>query len=291
MARFLLLAAALTLAACQSDSEPSGLFDLFADESYEETAVDADGALAPVARTAQDQTSDPTPEPDEQRLIRRAEVRLRVDDYTDARERVGALVQQFDGYLGDEREQRYPSRIENTLTIRVDAGRFDSLMSALLAVGEEIDFRNVTVEDVTRQYVDLEARLRARRAVEVRYTELLARANDIEAILAIERQLAEVREQIESAEGQLRYLSNQVALSTITLTLFEESSTGLVAGPTFFSRIGNAFEAGWESVLEGLIALVVLWPLWVLIAVSIPLLRRLNRRLVTRRKTRTTTAS
>ena len=255
----------------------------------EEAFADEAGA-PPVTQTAQDQATDPTPEPDEQRLIRRAEVRLRVDDYTNARERVGALVRQFDGYLGDEREQRYPSRIENTLTIRIDAGRFDSLMSALLAVGKEINFRNVTVEDVTRQYVDLEARLRARRAVEERYTQILGRANDIEAILAVERQLADVREQIESAEGQLRYLSNQVSLSTITLTLFEESSTGLLAGPTFFSRIGNAFETGWDGVLELLIALVAMWPLWVLLALSIPLLRRLNHRLVSRRKARAANA-
>lgn len=253
----------------------------------EEQAVgDMVGASAPVVPAAQNVAPDPAPEPvtEERRLIRRAEVRLRVDDYAEARENVGRLVEQFNGYIGDEAEQRYPARIENTLTIRIDAARFDTLMSALLAVGDEIDFRNVTTEDVTRQYVDLEARLNARRAVEERYRAILAQANNIEAILAVEQRLAQTREEIEAAEGQLRFLSSQVSLSTITLTLFEESSTGLIAGPSFFGRIGDAIASGWDAVLEMIIAVVALWPLWVLIALGIPLFRRFNRRMIARRK-------
>lgn len=216
-------------------------------------------------------------------------MRLRVDDYTAACEDVGSLVEQFGGYIGDEAEQRYPTRIENTLTIRIDAARFDTLMSALIEVGDEIDFRNVTTEDVTRQYVDREARLNARRAVEERYKAILSQANNIEGILAVEQRLAQTREEIESAEGQLRFLSNQVSLSTITLTLFEESSTGLIAGPSFFGRIGDAIGGGWDAVLEMTIAVVALWPFWVLIALGIPLFRRFNRRMVARRKAKMAT--
>ncbi len=291
MTRLLILATLFALAACQSgSSDENAGFGLFSPEgdmmAEEQVARDVAGAAPPVVPAAQNQAPDPGPDPatEQRRLIRRAEVRLRVDDYAEAREDVGTLVDQFDGYIGDEAEQRYPSRIENTLTIRIDAARFDSLMAALLEVGDEIDFRNVTTEDVTRQYVDLEARLNARRAVEERYKAILSQADDIEEILAVEQRLAQTREEIESAEGQLRFLSNQVSLSTITLTLFEESNTGLIAGPSFIGRIGDAIGTGWDAVLEMLIAIVALWPLWVLIALGIPLFRRFNRRMVARRK-------
>src|SRR5690606_33897713 len=121
---------------------------------------------------------------------------------------------------------------------------------------------------------DLEARLRARRAVAERLTELLARADTVEEILAVQTQLAQVQEEIASAEGQLRYLRNQVALSTITLTIFEESATGVASGSPFFTRIGDAFAVGWEGVQELAVGLVALWPLWALLALLVPLYRR-----------------
>src|SRR5690606_6600983 len=199
-------------------------------------------------------------------LIRRSTLRLRVDDYAEAQAEVAALADRFGAYVGGEQEHRSPGRIENTLTLRVEAAQFEPLMEALLAVGREVDFRTVEVEDVTRQYVDLEARLRARRAVAERLTELLARADTVEEILAVQTQLAQVQEEIESAEGQLRYLRNQVALSTITLTIFEESATGVASGSPFFTRIGDAFAVGWEGVQELAVGLVALWPLWALLA-------------------------
>ncbi len=218
----------------------------------------------------------------ERKLIRRANVRLRVDDYAEARAAVAALAERFGAYVGGENERRYGGRVENTLTLRVEAERFEELMGALLGVGE-VEARAVDTEDVTRQYVDLAARLRARRAVEARYAELLARANSVEDVLAVERQLAQVREEIESATGQLRYLRNQVALSTITLTLVEESVGGLAAGPGFRTRIGRAFEAGWAGVQALVVGFVGLWPLWLLVLLTLPFVRRYERRRKVRR--------
>jgi hypothetical protein len=245
----------------------------------ESGAAGADGL--PVTPTA---AQDAAPDTAAARmLIRRATVRLRVDDYAEARAEVTALVARHGGYVGGEQEHRDPGRVENTLTLRVAAAQFEPLMEALLAVGREVDFRSVEVEDVTRQYVDLEARLRARRAVAERLTALLQRADTVEEILAVQTQLAAVQEEIESAEGQLRYLRNQIALSTITLTIFEESATGVAAGSPFGSQLGDAFAAGWEGVQALVLAAVALWPLWILAALFVPLLRRLERRRKARR--------
>jgi hypothetical protein len=287
MARSLFLLT-LLLAACGGGSADRGLevVDYNAVESPPAPAPEsaADGALgAAPARQAALQGTTPDTAATPRHLIRRASLRLRVDDYAEARTEVTGLVGRFGAYVAGEQEQRYPERVENTLTIRVPAARFDGLMEALLAVGDEVDARSVEVEDVTRQYVDLEARLGARRAVAERLTALLARANSVEDVLAVQTQLAQVQEGIEAAEAELRYLRNQVSLSTITLTLFEESATGVLAGPSFLSRLGDAFEAGWNGVKELALATVALWPLWVLVALAVPVARRLERRRKARR--------
>ncbi len=278
MAR-LFLFLALALAGCNASPDRSMEAPSMAGEAFDRADESAPSPAPTTPAAFQADADDVAPDdPAARHLIRRATLRLRVDDYPDARAEVAALAERFDAYIGGEEERRYPGRIENTLTLRVEAARFEALMEALVALGDEVDARTVAVEDVTRQYVDLEARLAARRAVADRLTTLLARANSVTDVLAVQTQLAEVQEEIEAAEAQLRYLRNQVALSTITLTLFEESSTGVLAGPSFVSRLGRAFAAGWDGVIEVLVGVVVLWPLWVLGVAAVLLYRRLRRR-------------
>ena len=276
MARLPILLA-LMIAACGG-----GGYDRSAEAPVTADLQEAPQEAAP-ARQAAAQDAAPDTASTARHLIRRASLRLRVDDYAEARTEVTALVGRFGAYLGGEQEQRYPEHIENTLTLRVPAARFDALMEALLAVGDEVDARTVEVEDVTRQYVDLEARLGARRAVADRLAALLARANSVEDVLAVQTQLAQVQEGIEAAEAELRFLRNQVALSTITVTLLEESATGLLAGPSFLSRLGDAFETGWEGMQALAVVAVALWPFWLLVALLVPVVRRLERRRKTRR--------
>ncbi|HYE95163.1 MAG TPA: DUF4349 domain-containing protein [Rubricoccaceae bacterium] len=282
--KFFPLCAALVLAACggASDSEvaemqapamsmpepPQGMMDEAARGTGPTTAAQPNAAYPPNTGAPTDTT---------RRLIRRAEVRLRVGDYPEARQRVAQVVRQHGAYVGGEQEQHLPYEVSNTLIIRVDARRFEPLLDALTALGEEVESRHVSVDDVTAQYVDLEARLRARRAVEQRYLAILGNARSVEDVLAVETKLAEVREAIESAEGQLRLLQNQVALSTITLTIFERSATGITEGPSFWSRIGNAFEAGWEGLLALIVGAVAAWPLWLLGGLALWLLVRFGR--------------
>lgn len=280
MARPLILLA-LLLAACGG-----GSYDAEAPAVAPEPAPVAGEAAAvppPVTQVSAQDVAPSDTAATERRLIHRATLRLRVDDYVEARDAVTALADRFDAYVGGEQENRYPGRIENTITLRVAADRFEPMMEALLAVGREVDFRTVEVEDVTRQFVDLEARLRARRAVAERLMALLNRADTVEEILAVQTQLAQVQEEIEAAEGQLRYLRNQVALSTITLTIFEASSTGVASGIPFGRQLAEAFSTGWTGVKELVIGLVALWPLWVLVALFVPAYRRLRRRRMARK--------
>ena len=212
-------------------------------------------------------------------FVRTARLGIRVGDYEAARRKVGVTARRMGALVAGESEQRLPDEISNTLTIRVDAARFDTLLDALAAVGEEVTDRNVTVDDVTEQSADLESRLRARRAVAARYEAILGRTGSIDDVLAVEQRLGETREQIEIAEGQLRGLRDRVALSTITLTIAEPLPGRVVerpTGPGVAARLGAAFESGWDALLGLAVGLVALWPLALLVPVGVLAWRRLQ---------------
>lgn len=260
--RLLLLALLLpcALSACENVSDQASVSDITA---AQETEQYDDVIRAP------GQALQGTPDRREPQLIQRANLSLRVDNYAEAAAAVPRIVGTFDAYLAGEQERRHSYRVSNTYTIRVASAQFDSLLTALGVLADEYESRTISVDDVSEEFIDLEARLNARRAVEARYTELLARARNVDEVLSVQARLAEVREEIERAEGRFRYLQDRVAMSTVELTLFEESAAGLASGPGFFRRLATAFGTGWEVLLEGLIVIVAAWPFWVLLLLAL----------------------
>jgi len=106
-----------------------------------------------------------------------------------------------------------------TLTIRVPANRFDDALTALKKLDGDVVASNVSAKDVTDQIVDLQARLTAAQALEQRYLQILAQAKTVDEILRVESTLANTRTQIEQLKAQQKTLNDQVAFSTITLSV------------------------------------------------------------------------
>jgi hypothetical protein len=121
-------------------------------------------------------------------------------------------------------------REDNTYTFRVPVERFDEIFEALARLGA-VAHRRVDAQDVTEEVQDLELRLRNARALRDRYEELLKRAEKVEDILAIERELAKATETIERLEGQLQARMTEVKMSRITLRL-----EAAAAGPVTAAR-------------------------------------------------------
>ena len=106
--------------------------------------------------------------------------------------------------------------------IRVPAAQFDRLVERLEKGSGEVLFKDISARDVTEEFVDLEIRLANKRKFADRYAELLKKAVSVKEILEIEENIRKIEEEIESTEGRLRYLSDQVAFSKLTLTLTQE---------------------------------------------------------------------
>jgi hypothetical protein len=172
--------------------------------------------------------------------------------------------------------------VSTTLVFRVPVGAFDDALAAVRALGSRVSSEKVSGQDVTEEYVDLEARLRAQRAVEEQYLGVLKDAKTITDILAVEQKLGEVRTEIERAEGRRRFLENQTALATITVHVARHLASIDTSGPGFGRSVR---EAGRDAVVVAIAivngairAVGVLVPVGVLLGVPAWLVVRSWRR-------------
>ena len=198
------------------------------------------------------------------KLIKNGYLTIEVKDHSKARKNIAELVAKNWGYLGNETEEYETYRVTNTLVLRVPIKAFDQIMTGIISEGLKTDSKRVEVQDVGEEYADLQARISSKLAVEKRYLDILNKANKISDILEVEEKLRAIREEIESAQGRVKYLESQVTFSTITLSYYKTLDAHYIppSGPGFFSRIWKGIVKGWEGLLEIIIAITYLWPLW-----------------------------
>ncbi len=138
----------------------------------------------------------------------------------------------------------------------------------ILPVGDvKVMQRKITSEDVTGEVNDTRSRLEAKKQVRLKYLDFLKASKNMEEVLQVQSEINSIQEEIEAAAGRVEYLSHQSAYSTINLT-FYQPAVGFKptnVSPTFFTRVGNAFKSGAEWLIELLIAMISIWPLWLII--------------------------
>jgi len=191
-------------------------------------------------------------------LIKNGQLNVEVDDAMKFRKTVDGKLEKYNAYISSENQDKNSYEISNTLVIRVPAANFDSLLAAFESEKGKITHKSVNVKDVTAEYLDIAGRLKTRKEVRARYQTLLGKANKVSEIIEIEEAARKVQEEIEAAEGRMKYLRSQSSFSTLTLYI----SQGLEYhndGDGFWSRLANAFSDGWQAFLSFLIGLAHLW--------------------------------
>jgi hypothetical protein len=225
-------------------------------------------------------TSEPIPDPSrvtpqaDKKIIRNATVRIQVKDHNQSLANIEKIIQQQGAYLASSNVQNTNESIQSNMTIRIKSDQFDPLLDLLMKEAIYIDYKNVNAEDVTTQFIDTEARLKAKKEVEKRYMELLKQAKKVEEIIQIEAQLGVIREEIEAKEGVLKYLNDQVAFSTINLEIYERIEGQIQPEDGFFSKISKGIQKGWYLLLDFIVGVFYLWPFLILIGIVIYLIRR-----------------
>lgn len=229
----------------------------------------------------------------QRKIIRHATLSIEIDAPADGQRRIASIAEARGGFVvtSESRQQggapdgSKPHEVV-TIEVRVPAAEFDAVLSEIRAGGGRVKEEKITGQDVTEEYIDLEARLRTKKALEGQFLEIMKEARKVSDALEVQRELAEVRTEIERLEGRRRFLENQSSLSTIKVTL--QPPAPLISANTsgFFYNLRQALGEGLDaaaSITLGLIrfavalipvALLLLLP----VALAVRLLRRRSRR-------------
>lgn len=192
----------------------------------------------------------------DRKLIKEGEIHFETSDLVKTRKLIDKAIKELEGYISKEDEYTYSDRIAQSLIIRVPAESFDKLVAEISKGAKRFDSKRIQARDVTEEYLDIELRLKIKKETENRYRELLTKAKTVEEMLSIEKQIGELRAEIESIEGRLKYLQNRISYSTLTVAFYERVSTPVC----FSSKLGMGLKNGWNNFVWFLIGLVNIWP-------------------------------
>jgi len=211
----------------------------------------------------------------ERMLIKNGHIRFECSDIKETRKIIAQAVKKHNGYIASDEESRYDDNINNVITARVPNRGFDNFLADATEGISRFDSKEINTRDVTSEFLDMQARLKTKKELENRYLELLKKATKISEMLEIERSANNLRSEIESIEGQLKYLNNQVDYSTLTISFYEKTP----GTSNFFHKLSDGFGSGWDYFISFFILLVNIWPFLLLFAVFIIIvLRRKNRK-------------
>lgn len=186
----------------------------------------------------------------EVKIIRTATLAAETKNYDAATEALMKAVTAAGGYISDssERNQSGTARYL-TMTIRIPAEKLDSFLAGF---GGDLLLTEKTISsnDVTLSYYDLESRLETLRAERTALSTMLEKATTTTEILAIQKQLYNVIEEIESLETQMRVYNDQVAYATVRMTLREVTVYTPEEEATFGERANLAFTESWQSFAD-----------------------------------------
>ncbi|GCD77296.1 hypothetical protein JCM31826_07780 [Thermaurantimonas aggregans] len=202
-------------------------------------------------------------------LIKNGSIRFKTNDFQTSKKALFSLIEHYKGIVQNENTDRYDNSINLYLDCKIPSKHFDAFVDTLEDVFGRPESKNIRVEDITKSYRDTEARILTKKELENRYRELLKQAKTVSEILEIEAKLNEVRYEIEQYEQMLKNYDNQLAYSTLSISLYQESRREL----EFFKKVGDGIYEGWNNFLSFLIGIVHLWPFVILILVVIYLLK------------------
>lgn len=156
----------------------------------------------------------------ERLIIRNGTLNITVTDTEETMQEISQLAQQRDGWVVSSNVyDYYPDGKQGTVFIRIPVTQFDAVMSAIKEMAVEVSSESTSSEDVTDQYVDLSARLSNLEATAERVRAFLDESQNVEEALAVNQELSRLEGEIEVLKGQIQYLTQSAAYSSLTVNL------------------------------------------------------------------------
>lgn len=205
------------------------------------------------------------------KIIKKADCKMEVENVESSTERIRHAVAIQGGFVASMNLSATDNQYQNNIVLRVPDENFESLFNDIGKEAISVDYKRITSDDVTEQFVDNESRLKTKKEVKNRYADILrGKAKTVEEVLDTEEKIRKIQEEIDVHEGRLQYLSHKVDLSTISLNIYQlkpKEVEPVVATIPSSPSIGDEFKAsfmtGWNFVLGSCLFLFQFWPLWI----------------------------
>jgi Domain of unknown function (DUF4349) len=249
----------LVLTSCGVSSKSTATSQLNRD-SPANTGGGGGGELMDRALTIpSDQLAKNQQQPTERKIIRNGELNLEASSPEEAQQKIAAIVDSKSGFVIESQQStsdvKTTTRDIVTMTVRVPAEKFNETLGEIKKSADRVILETVKGEDVTEEFVDVEASLKTKKALEAQFLEIMKQGKTVEDALSVQTKLSEVRGEIEKIEGRKRYLENQSSLSTIKIRLqtpaaFSGNSSG------FFYELSRSVGDGFDAALGFVLFLV-----------------------------------
>ena len=260
----------LIVCSCGSSSEPLGLTRSGSYDYYADGAVNATQPQESSANLSDSEAVF-------RKLIKRGDISFETSNANKTRIAINEAVSKYNGYISQDNISDYGSSNRYKLEVRVPAGNFDPLIADISQSASKINSKNITISDVTEEFIDIEARIKTKKELEARYKELLKRANSVSEILTIEKEIGNIRGEIESVEGRMKYLTDRISYSTLTISFYEPGK--IEKGSFGFGRkVSKAVGNGWEGLLWFFVGLTSIWPFLLIVAAIVIIVLRIRKR-------------
>ncbi len=215
----------------------------------------------------------------DRKIIRNGSFDIELDQPEAAQARAATIAETNGGFVVTSEARKTDDGVNVNVVIRVPAVQFDNVIAALRSqLGEKVGGKILQFkqsgQDVTEEFLDLEAHIKTKKALEDQFLVIMRSANKVADALEVQRQIAEVRGEIEQMEGRRRFLANQSALSTITLALHTPAPVMLASSPKgFWFQVRQAFANGVDNALGIVLGIIqfVLLMIPILLLIVLPL--------------------
>jgi hypothetical protein len=207
----------------------------------------------------------------DRRLVKTGYISLEVNDITEAMAGATRVANELEGYVVSSDKSGDKDITYGRIAIRVPSDRFDEALDRLRKLAVKVTDESTATQDVTEEYTDLQAQLRNLEATEAQYLELLKKAEKVEDILAVQRELSNVRGQIEQIKGRIQYLERTSDMALIEVNLQKTKpigGTGWNALETLKSAIRGLAAFG-KALANIFIWLAIFSPVWIIILVVV----------------------
>ncbi|WP_300671061.1 DUF4349 domain-containing protein [Soonwooa sp.] len=245
--------------------------------------MSADEAVTQVmsAAKAENPASDSTPPPPpnasespdiniEKKIIKSADLDIEVSNIEKAKQNIQENLKKNNSYIQSETFSSQTDRDVVSFFIKVPNENFDVLINSFSTGLGDLISKNVKTDDVTEEYTDVAIRLKNKMAFLDKYRDLLKQTNSTKDILEIQEKIRGLEEEIDSAEGRLKFIDDRVKYSTINMTIAKIKPQNSVTSKIGFgTKFVDSISQGWNNFVDFILGLVSFWPFLLIIPVLI----------------------